>query len=138
MENKKITVETLVNADTQKTWEKFTSPEHIIHWNFASDDWHCPKASNDLTTGGKFSYTMASRDGKMSFDFAGVYDEVIDRKKIAYSLGDKRQVDVRFEDLGDKTRVVESFDPETVNSAELQRNGWQTILDNFKKYVESK
>jgi uncharacterized protein YndB with AHSA1/START domain len=136
MRKEKITVETIIKADVDKAWSHWTSPKHIVNWNFASDDWHCPKAENDLRTGGKFKSTMASRDGKMSFDFEGVYDKVIDRKKIAYSLADGRQVVIVFEKVDNSTKVMESFDPENTNSAEMQRAGWQSILDNFKKYVE--
>jgi uncharacterized protein YndB with AHSA1/START domain len=132
-----ITVEATVNADIGRVWTCWTSPDHIVHWNFASDDWHCPRADNDLRTGGKFTAVMASKDGKMSFDFEGIYDEVIEYRKIAYSLSDGRKVTVIFEMTGGKTKVTETFDPENENPAELQRTGWQAILDNFKKYVES-
>jgi uncharacterized protein YndB with AHSA1/START domain len=135
--NEKITVKTSVAADIAKVWNRWTAPEHIVNWNFASDDWHCPKAENDPRTGGKFSCTMAAKDGSMSFEFSGVYDEVIPQKKISYAMGDGRRVEVEFESKDGQTEVVESFDPEQVNSIELQRNGWQSIMDNFKKYVES-
>lgn len=137
MAKQKITVETTVAATIDKAWKYWTSPAHITKWNFASDDWHCPYAENDVRTGGKFKSTMASKDGKMSFDFEGIYDEVIDKKKIAYSLGDKRHVTVDFVDLNGKTKITETFDPEEVNSVELQKSGWQSILDNFKKHIES-
>ncbi len=138
MQKPKITVETLVMADIAKVWNAWTGPEHVTHWNFASDDWHCPKARNDLREGGKFNFTMASKDGKMSFDFEGIYAEVINHKKIAYSMADGRQVSVQFLTLGKETKVTEQFDPENENSEELQRSGWQAILDNFKKYVETR
>ena len=137
MNKPKITVETIINADITRVWYLWTAPEHIMNWNFASEDWHCPKAENDLRTGGKFSCIMASKDGKMSFEFGGVYNEVVDQKKIIYTMEDGRQVEVLFEDLGDRTQIKESFDPESTNSEEMQRDGWQAILDNFKKYMES-
>ena len=132
----KITVSALIDAESAKVWDYWTQPEHIVHWNAASDDWHCPRASNDLRAGGSFSATMAARDGSMSFDFEGVYDEVIDQHKLVYSLADGRQVSVAFEAAGDQTNVVETFDPENINPEDMQRAGWQAILDNFKAYVE--
>lgn len=132
-----ITVETEVNAGIKKVWDYWTSPLHIVHWNFASDDWHCPSAENDPRVGGRFKYNMASKDGKYSFDFEGIYDEFESEKKIAYVLGDGRRVDILFADLGDKTKIAETFDPENTNPIEMQRGGWQSILDNFKKYTEN-
>jgi uncharacterized protein YndB with AHSA1/START domain len=132
----KITVETLVSAKPEKVWNCFTQAEHIVKWNFASDDWHCPKADNDLKVGGKFSSTMASKDGKMSFDFEGVYSEVSLHKHIAYGLADGRTVQVNFISEGTNTRVIETFDAETENPLDMQKAGWQAILDNFKKHVE--
>lgn len=132
----KISVETLVSANTEKVWNCFTKPEHIVKWNFASDDWHCPKASNDLRVGGKFSSTMASKDGKMRFDFEGVYSEVKPQQHLAYGLADGRAVQVEFMAEGNHTRVVETFDAETENPLDMQKAGWQAILDNFKKHVE--
>lgn len=133
----KITVETTVNAPVEKVWECWTNPEHITKWNFASDDWHSPSAENDLRVGGKFSSRMEAKDGSFGFDFAGVYDEVENHKLIAYSLGDERKVRVTFDGNGASTKVVETFDAEDTNSVEMQRNGWQAILDNFRKYAES-
>ncbi len=138
MQKPNITVETHVAADIKKVWDFWTGPEHVTHWNFATDDWHCPSATNDLRKGGQFNYTMASKDGKMSFNFEGIYDEVINQKQITYSLADGRQVIVLFEKLDNLTKVMEHFDPENENSEELQREGWQGILNNFKKYVETK
>ncbi len=132
----KLTVETLVSAPPQKVWDCFTQPEHIVKWNFASDDWHCPKASNDLKVGGKFSSTMASKDGKISFDFEGVYSAVSIYKHMAYGLADGRTVQVDFIVEGKNTRVVETFDAENQNPLDMQKGGWQAILDNFKKHVE--
>ena len=137
MEQTKITIEAIISADVNKVWDYWTRPEHITKWNFASDDWHCPSAENDLRTGGKFSSRMEAKDGSMGFDFGGVYDEVIDKKKIAYTMGDGRKVTTIFEDLGDKNRVTTTFDAEKLHSAEFQKQGWQAILNNFRKYTES-
>jgi len=138
MHKPKIIIETVVKADINKVWNCWTGPEHIMQWNQASDDWHCPAARNDLKKGGKFSFTMSSKDGKSSFDFEGIYDDVVYHKKIASALADGRHILVLFENLGNQTKVIERFDPENENPEELQRNGWQAILDNFKKYVETK
>ena len=133
-----ITIDTTVDAPLDQVWNRWTNPEHIVNWNFASGDWHCPNADNDLRPGGKFNYRMASRDEKMGFDFEGVYDEVTEGERISYIMPDGRRVFVTFENLGERTKVTETFDPESVNSVELQRAGWQAILDNFKKYAETK
>lgn len=132
-----ITIQTLVNAPLEKVWKCWTDPAHITQWNHASDDWHCPQAANDLRTGGKFSATMAARDGSMSFDFEGIYDEVIPLQKLAYHMPDERKVLVTFAAEGSSTLVTETFDPEDMNSEELQRAGWQAILDNFRRHTES-
>ena len=136
MEKTKITIETIISADTKKVWDYYSAPKHITKWNFASDDWHCPNAENDLKVGGKFKSRMEAKDGSFGFDFEGVYDEVVDHKKIAYTMPDSRQVITNFENLGDKTKVTTIFDAENENPVEMQRDGWQSILDNFKKYVE--
>ena len=107
-----------------------------MNWCSASDDWHAPAATNDLRSGGKFSTTMAAKDGSFSFDFAGVYDEVTDKQYISYTMGDGRTVKITFSGEGNATKVVETFDPEEVNTRELQQGGWQAILNNFKKYTE--
>lgn len=132
-----ITIEATIDAPIEKVWTHWSAPEHITQWNNASDDWHTPSASNDLRTGGKFSFRMAARDGSAAFDFAGVYDEVRTHEKIAYTIGDGRKVEVLFSGNGQSTHVVESFEAENTHSIEMQRGGWQAILDNFKKYVES-
>ncbi|HEX8577789.1 MAG TPA: SRPBCC family protein [Flavobacterium sp.] len=137
MSQQKIIIQATILADTTKVWDCWTLPQHIINWNFASADWHCPSAENDLTTGGHFKYVMASRDGGTSFDFEGVYNEIIEYKKIAYTMPDGREVTVQFEDNGKTTTVISAFDPENINPEEMQQAGWQSILDNFKKYVES-
>lgn len=131
-----ITVENTVIASVEKVWEYWTKPEHIKKWNFASDDWHTPYAENDLRTGGKFISRMEAKDGSFGFDFEGVYDEVKENKYIEYSLGDGRKVKTTFKGNGNETKIVETFDPEAENPIEMQRGGWQAILDNFKKYTE--
>lgn len=132
-----ITVQSNINAPINKVWECWTSPEHITKWSFASDDWHTPYAENDLRVGGKFKSTMAAKDGSMSFDFEGEYTLMEQNKAIKYVMADGRKVDVYFTETSTGIEVIESFDPETVNPEEMQRGGWQAILDNFKKYVES-
>jgi uncharacterized protein YndB with AHSA1/START domain len=131
-----ITVETFVAAPIEKVWNSWTEPEHITHWNFASDDWQCPTAANDLRVGGKFSSRMEAKDGSGGFDFGGNYIAVEPHKHIAYVMDDGRKVEITFEEQDNGVRVTEIFDPESENPLEMQRGGWQTILDNFKKYVE--
>ena len=131
-----ITVTSTVNAPLQRVWDMFTGPMHIIHWNHASDDWQTSYAENDLRPGGAFLSKMEARDGSEGFEFSGRYTEVIPQKSIAYTLDDGRDVNILFRETGGKTLVMESFVTEDQNSAELQRTGWQTILENFRKYVE--
>ena len=132
-----ITVQSVIHASVSKVWQCWTEPDHIIQWNFANNDWHCPKAENNLTVGGKFSYTMAAKDGSFSFDFWGVYDQVELYKSINYSLGDGRKMSVSFIAENDATLIKQIFDPEEINPAEIQAAGWQAILDSFKKHVEA-
>lgn len=132
-----ITVKTTVKAPVSKVWEFWNEPEHIKNWCFASDDWHAPHAENDLQVGKSFTTTMAARDGSMSFDFGGVYTSVIPQKEIAYTMDDGRKVKIIFTDMEGHTMIEETFDPESENSEEMQRSGWQAILDNFKKYTEA-
>lgn len=131
-----ITVEATVNVPIEKTWKLWTTPEHIMQWNNASDDWHTPRAENDLRVGGKFHSRMEAKDGSFGFDFGGIYDEVETNKLIAYTMGDGRKVRVTFAVKGNQTVVKEIFEAEELNSIELQKNGWQVILDSFKKYAE--
>lgn len=131
-----ITVSTLINAPVAKVWNAWNEPEHITKWCQASPDWHAPYADNDLRVDGTFKTTMAAKDGSFSFDFGGVYTEVAHHKLIAYTMGDGRKVKVVFEDQGNSTKVIETFDPEDTNPIEMQQGGWQAILDNFKKYTE--
>ncbi|RNL54600.1 SRPBCC family protein [Pedobacter jejuensis] len=132
-----ITIETIVNASTEKVWEFWNNPEHIKNWAFASPDWHAPHAENDLREGGQFTTTMAAKDGSMSFDFGGTYTTVEENKLIEYILGDGRTVKIVFEGDEATTKITETFDPETQNPVEMQRDGWQAILDNFKKLTEA-
>lgn len=132
-----LVVEATISAPVEKVWAYWTAPEHITQWNQASDDWHCPSASNDLRVGGSFSSKMAARDGSFEFDFEGIYDEVELHKKITYTLGDDRQVSVAFTADGDSTHVVEAFEAENIHSHEMQVAGWQAILNNFKNYTET-
>lgn len=133
----KITVETTVNAPVEKVWQYFSLPAHITQWCQASPDWHAPKAENDLQTGGKFSTTMAAKDGSMSFDFGGVYTNVIPHELIEYTLGDGRTVKIVFNGKGGETKVTETFEAEDTHSVEMQQGGWQAILDSFKNYTEA-
>ncbi len=137
MTRKQVEVKTLVRAPLKHVWTCWVTPKHVIGWNFASDDWHTPKANNELRVGGRFVYTMAAKDGSFSFDFSGTFIEITEHKKIITRLDDDRMVVVEFEDLGREVSVVETFEIEDENSEELQRQGWQAILDNFKKYSES-
>jgi predicted 3-demethylubiquinone-9 3-methyltransferase (glyoxalase superfamily)/uncharacterized protein YndB with AHSA1/START domain len=132
-----ITVKATVNAPVEKVWQLWTEPQHIMKWNHASDDWHTPKSENDLRVGGKFSATMAAKDGSFSFDFWGIYDVVKPLHKIEYTMGDGRKAWITFSKLKDKTKVVEKFEAEGENSLELQQGGWQAILNNFKRYAEN-
>ncbi|MFC5626115.1 SRPBCC domain-containing protein [Algoriphagus winogradskyi] len=133
----KITVQVTVNAPLEKVWNYFTEPKHIIHWNNASADWHTTKSENDLQPGGSFTSRMEAKDGSMGFDFGGVYQEVEKHSYYTYILSDERQVKVTFKEVPDGVEVVEVFDAEMENSVELQKKGWQAILENFKTYTES-
>jgi uncharacterized protein YndB with AHSA1/START domain len=130
-----ITVRTTVPAPVEHVWELWTDPKHITRWNFASDDWHCPAASNDLRPGGRFVFRMEAMDGESGFDFSGTYTKVDYRSQIGYTIDDGRQVQIMFIPRGKLTNVFESFEAESQNSLELQQSGWQAILNNFKKYV---
>ncbi len=131
-----LKIENHVNASLNHVWNCWTDPKHIINWNAASPDWHCPRAENNLVENGRFKYTMASRDGKMSFDFNGIYTKVIPFKQIEYVLEDNRKVTIDFEEDGNKIKVCEKFEGESENLVQLQLMGWQAILDNFKTYTE--
>jgi uncharacterized protein YndB with AHSA1/START domain len=132
----KITVFTNINASLEKVWKQFNEPGHIVNWCFASDDWHAPAAENDFREGGKSTTTMAAKDGSFSFDFSWIYTKIKDLEILEYTLEDGRTVAVSFQQADEGVLVSETFEPENENSLELQKAGWQAILDNFKRYVE--
>lgn len=136
MKQTQITVEAIINADKNKVWDYYTNPIHIVHWNFADPSWHCPSATNDMRVGGIYKARMEAKDGSFGFDFEVVYSEIIYEKQFSYEFGG-RMATVKFDTLSDGTKVIVTFDPETQNPVEMQKVGWQAILDNFKNYVES-
>ncbi len=136
MNTTKITVTADVLADVQKVWVAFTDPKHITKWNFAIDEWHCPSASNDLRIGGKYVARMEAKDGSFGFDYSAVYNEIIPNEKIVYTLDDGRVVETTFKNVDGQTKVTTVFDAEDQNPMEMQQQGWQAILNNFKKYTE--
>ena len=133
----KITVETLINAPLARVWGGYTTPDDIVQWNAASDDWHTTKAQVDLRVGGAFSSRMEAKDGSFGFDFAGTYTKIVDQKFIAYEFGD-RTAEIEFISTLEGVTVRVTFDCETVHPVEQQRDGWQAILNNFKRHVEAK
>lgn len=132
-----ITIRAYIAAERHKVWEYYTHPEHITKWNFAAPSWHCPAASNDLRSGGKYTARMEARDGSFGFDFEAIYDKVIEGEQFSYTILDGRKVSVYFKTKGDNTEVMITFEAEEENSPELQRTGWQAILNNFKYYTET-
>ena len=132
-----ITIAADINAPVEKVWKLWNTPEDVVKWNTPSEDWHTPVAENDLKPGGKFLYRMEAKDGSFGFDFAGVYDEVKNNEVLTYTLGDGRKVAIIFKAEGGVTHITETFEPENQNSLEMQQAGWQSILDNFKKYAEA-
>jgi uncharacterized protein YndB with AHSA1/START domain len=132
----KITVETAVSAPLRRVWEAWNDPEEIKQWNAASQDWHTPRSSVDLREGGKFSARMEAKDGSMGFDFEGTYTRIAPRERIEFRIGDGREVSIAFREEAGRVVVRETFDAETQNPPEVQRQGWQAILDNFARYVE--
>lgn len=132
-----LTIEATIGLPVAQVWDLWSKPEHITKWNYAGDDWHCPSAENDLRAGGKYSSRMEAKDGSFGFDFWGTYEEVVPFERVTSVLGDGRTVQVNFTDLGGSTRLVESFEAEGENPPELQQQGWQMILNNFKKYAEN-
>lgn len=139
METKKepITVEASVKAPVEKVWKCWTTPEDITQWNQASPDWHSPSAQNDVRPGGKFIIKMAAKDGSFSFDFEGIYDAVEKNKLISYTLADGRKVKIDFTSKGNETHITETFDAESTHTLEQQREGWQAIMNSFKRYTEN-
>lgn len=134
----KITVEALVNKNVADLWPLYTEPQHMTKWNQASDDWHSPRAENDLKDGGRFVIRMEAKDGSMGFDFSGTYNEVILHKKIHYTMDDTREAETTFSDENGKTKITITFDAETENSLDMQRSGWRAILNSFKTYAEAR
>ena len=132
-----ITIEATVNAPIDKVWKYWNEPAHITKWCAATPEWHAPAAENDLKAGGKFTTTMAAKDGSFSFDFWGIYDQVQPNELIEYTLGDGRKTKIIFSQSDGTTKIVESFEPESQNSREMQQAGWQAILNNFKSYIEN-
>jgi uncharacterized protein YndB with AHSA1/START domain len=135
--NNKVTVTAAIQADVKKVWDYYIQPEHITGWNFADPSWQCPSASNDMRVGGKYSARMEARDGSFGFDFEAIYDAIVPVESFMYTMPDGRQVTVVFKTNGGKTDVVVTFDPEDENPVEFQKQGWQSILNNFKQYAES-
>lgn len=136
-ESNLISVSVIVKAPVAKVWKEWTDPNHIVRWNYTSEDWHCPKATNNLEKGGTFSSTMVPKDGSMSFDFSGVYTEVIEWDTITSELEDGRKVTVTFQSDLSSTEIVQSFHPEMSNNLDQQKKGWQAIINNFKTYCDS-
>jgi len=132
-----ITIEAIVNAPVEKVWKLWNGPEHIVKWAAASDDWHTTKSENDLREGGVFSSRMEAKDGSFGFDFGGVYDIVKPHELITYTLGDDRRVEIIFDADNNTTKITQHFEAEGTNPIEMQRGGWQAILNNFKKYAEA-
>lgn len=132
----KITVETTIKADAKKVWDYYTNPTHIINWNFAHPSWCCPKAENDMRIGGRYCARMEAKDGSFGFDFEAIYSELVMGEKFSYGMPDDRQVSVSFKNNNGSTDITIVFDAENENPIEMQKGGWQAILDNFKSYVE--
>lgn len=137
MTTEKITILTAVNAKIEKVWQYYNQAQHIIHWNFATDEWCCPKVETDFIEGGKYLARMEAKDGSFGFDFEAVFDEIREPEWVAYTMGDGRRAEIEFREEGEKTVVKISFDPDQSHSREMQRDGWQAILNNFKKYAET-
>ena len=131
-----ITVTATINANAKKVWNYYTNPEHIVNWNFADPSWQCPKASNDMTIGGKYFARMEAKDGSFGFDFEAIYEEIKMGQSFTYSFGDRR-VTVEFKTLENQTEIIVVFDPENENPLEMQKEGWQAILNSFKNYTET-
>jgi uncharacterized protein YndB with AHSA1/START domain len=131
-----ITVQATINAPVEKVWDCYTNPKHIIQWNFADPSWHCPSAENDLRVGGTYKARMEAKDGSFGFDFEVIYSEIILGKQFTYGF-DGRMVTVQFDTKGTQTEIIVRFDPENENPIEMQQQGWQLILNNFKTYTEN-
>lgn len=136
MKATKITVSATIKAPVEKVWEYYTSPKHIVNWNFADASWHCPSAENDMKVGGKYKARMEAKDGSFGFDLEAIYSELVDKQKFTYAMAD-REVTTEFKNMGDNTEVITIFDAENENPIEMQQQGWQMILNNFKTYTET-
>lgn len=136
MNTEKIRVKATINADRQKVWNYYTKPEHITKWNFADPSWHCPTASNDMQVGGKYNARMEAKDGGFGFDFVAIYTEIIIEQQFSYEFGG-RKATVMFNTVNNKTEIIIDFDAENENPIEMQKDGWQAILNNFKLYTET-
>lgn len=132
----KINVSAEINADINKVWDYYTNPKHIVNWNFADPSWHCPSAENDMRPGGTYKARMEAKDGSFGFDFEAVYTGITEGKEFSYEFGGRSAI-VKFESSNNLTTIIVSFDPEHENPAELQKNGWQAILNNFKAYTQN-
>lgn len=137
MSSEKITINALVSAEINKAWNYYTMPEHITKWNFASDDWCCPSVLNDMTIGGKYVARMEAKDGSFGFDFEAIYNEINKLKNFKYTSPDGRLIEIDFEANDNQTKLTITFDTDGENPIELQRNGWQAILNNYKNYTEN-
>lgn len=137
MNSTPITITATVNAPIEKVWEYWNSPEHIPKWAFADESWEAYDAKNELRTGGKFSTMMGAKDKSASFEFGGTYSNVEDHKVIEYDMDDKRHVKTTFEETPEGVKITQTFDPEQENPEEMQKAGWQAILNNFKKHAET-
>jgi uncharacterized protein YndB with AHSA1/START domain len=136
-EKTKVTVEATVNAPVEKVWNLWTGTDHITKWNSPSPDWHSPKAEHDLKEGGNFVYRMEAKDGSFGFDFGGTFDVVKPNERLDYTMSDGRQAKITFTSKGNQTHISETFDAENENPIEMQRDGWQAIMNNFKQYAEA-
>jgi uncharacterized protein YndB with AHSA1/START domain len=136
MNNSKITVQTTVNAEAKKIWDYYNNPNHIINWNFADLSWHCPSAENDMRIGGTYKARMEAKDGSFGFDFESIYTDIKEGQEFTYEFGG-RLATVQFNALDSQTEIVVTFDPESQNPIEMQKDGWQAILNNFKNYTET-
>lgn len=132
-----ISISCMVNASLEKVWAYWNDSKHIMQWNTASEDWHTPNSINNFVVDGKFSHTMSAKDGSMSFDFCGIYNQIIPLEKIIYTLEDDRKVEIYFESIDNQIKIIEIFEAEKENSIQMQQQGWQAILNNFKKYTEN-
>lgn len=132
----KIKVNVSVQADIKKVWDYYTNPKHIINWNFADPSWHCPSAENNMTVGGTYKARMEAKDGSFGFDFEAIYNEIVDGESFTYEFGG-RTASVHFKSRDNQTELMIEFDPEDENAVELQKDGWQSILNNFKSYTEN-